>query len=349
MDSTRKDIRKLILYCWKRKLSTEDAAKEINSAFEGETTTQRTCRRWYQKFNAEEFDCNDSARGGRPSFDLDDSIEQMILDNKHASSRLLAEELDVHHSTICDHLNRMGKRYLSNVWIPHLLSEENKNCRVQIAQELLTKFRQCHFLQQLITADELWIYWEPSTNNGPRKSWRASGDSPAVDVRRTLTNKKNLAIIFWDSKGILLFRVLPRGVTMTAKLYCELLDELKIQIQLLRRRELQNPSHNMHFLHDNAPPHRAAITAAKLDEINLPTLRHPPYSPDLSPSDYFLFSSLKSSFKGQKFQNTIEIETAFRVWQTSKTEDFFQKGINMLPARWEKCVEHNGNYFEHEK
>jgi len=34
----------------------------------------------------------------------------------------------------------------------------------------------------------------------------------------------------------------------------------------------------------------------------------PPYSPDLAPADFFLFSKLKSSLKGRRFQKVEEIE-----------------------------------------
>ncbi|CAG9788406.1 unnamed protein product [Diatraea saccharalis] len=43
------------------------------------------------------------------------------------------------------------------------------------------------------------------------------------------------------------------------------------------------------LLHDNARPHTAQQTATKLEELQLECLRHPPYSPDLAPTDYHFF------------------------------------------------------------
>jgi transposase len=48
------------------------------------------------------------------------------------------------------------------------------------------------------------------------------------------------------------------------------------------------------FLHDNAPPHTAARTRALLEHFNWELFDHPPYSPDLAPSDYHLFTYLKN-------------------------------------------------------
>jgi len=49
------------------------------------------------------------------------------------------------------------------------------------------------------------------------------------------------------------------------------------------------------FLHDNAPAHRALATQKKLAYLGFQCLDHPPYSPDLAPSDYHQFPGLKKS------------------------------------------------------
>jgi len=49
------------------------------------------------------------------------------------------------------------------------------------------------------------------------------------------------------------------------------------------------------FLHENAPSHRALATEKKLAYLGFQCLYHPPYSPDLAPSDYHLFPGLKKN------------------------------------------------------
>ena len=58
------------------------------------------------------------------------------------------------------------------------------------------------------------------------------------------------------------------------------------------------------FLHDNAPTHRALATQKKLTYLGFQTLEHLPYSPDLAPSVYHLFSGLKKQLKGRHFRPT---------------------------------------------
>jgi transposase len=69
------------------------------------------------------------------------------------------------------------------------------------------------------------------------------------------------------------------------------------------------------------------------------TLYHPPYSPDLSPPDYFLFPKLKITLKGLQFADELK---------NVKKEEFsaaFQK----LYDRAKACIYVNGAYFEQKK
>ena len=61
------------------------------------------------------------------------------------------------------------------------------------------------------------------------------------------------------------------------------------------------------FLRDNAPAHRALATQKKLAYPGFQCLDHPPYSPDLAPSDYHLFSGLKKQLNGRHFSSDAEV------------------------------------------
>jgi transposase len=61
------------------------------------------------------------------------------------------------------------------------------------------------------------------------------------------------------------------------------------------------------LLHDNARPHTAAHTWALLQHFNWELFDHPPYSNDLAPSDYHLFTYLKNWLWSQRFNNNEEL------------------------------------------
>ena len=104
---------------------------------------------------------------------------------------------------------------------------------------------------------------------------------------------------------------------------------------------------NIHYLHDNAKPHVAAQSLKKLNELGLTILPHPPYSPDLAPSDFYLFSPMKSVLQGHTYCNEKDVMKVIEDWFREKPESFFADGIKKLPERWRRCVAHNGEYFEH--
>jgi len=66
------------------------------------------------------------------------------------------------------------------------------------------------------------------------------------------------------------------------------------------------------FLHDNAPAHWALAAWKKLAYLGFQCLDHPPYSPDLAPSDYHLFPGLKKQLKGHLFLSKAEVIAASR-------------------------------------
>jgi histone-lysine N-methyltransferase SETMAR len=342
----RTDVRKIINYCFLRRLSPMDALKEICATYGSDFVSLSTVKRWYRKFKSGEENFEDAQRSGRPSKSLDDKIEEQLAINKRATTREIAQEIGESHETVWRHLLKMGKRFLENVWVAHKLSESNKQSRVEICSRLLEMLSKNNFLNQMITVDEIWIYWE-NTGTFNNKSWRGAADDPLTSPCRTLTTNKHMATIFWDAKGLLLMDVLPRNQTINAAYYCEQLQKLTAAIQNKRRRLISTGYHNVHFHQDNATPHTAIITRAKLTSLGFTLVPHPPYSPDLAPSDFYLFSPLKRHLSGKCFENEAEISAELEEWFARKPTDFFREGIHKLPDRWRRCIVNGGNYFQH--
>ena len=74
---------------------------------------------------------------------------------------------------------------------------------------------------------------------------------------------------------------------------------------------------------------------------------HPPYSPDLAPSDYYLFQSLQNFLNGKTF-NDDEAEKSHLVqFFADKDQKFYERGIANLPERWQNVIEQNGKYIIH--
>jgi hypothetical protein len=97
------------------------------------------------------------------------------------------------------------------------------------------------------------------------------------------------------------------------------------------------------LLHDNVRPHSAARTRALLEHSNWELSDHPPYSPDLAPSDYHLFIYLKNWLGSQLFNN--ELMEGVKMWLSSQAADFLDTGIQkLLPLC--KRLNSDGDYVE---
>ena len=65
----------------------------------------------------------------------------------------------------------------------------------------------------------------------------------------------------------------------------------------------------MSLIHDNAPAHQSVFVEGFLAKSNVTTLEHSRNSPDLVPSDFYLFPTMKSAFKGWSFYDATDIIT----------------------------------------
>ena len=72
----------------------------------------------------------------------------------------------------------------------------------------------------------------------------------------------------------------------------------------------------------------------------------PPYSPDLSPCDYFLFPKLKTAIKGAFYDVVPTIQSAVTQVLKNIPKTEFKKSMDKFVDRSKRCIESNGTYFE---
>jgi len=86
---------------------------------------------------------------------------QALLDiNSTQTEKKLSEQFGVTQQAISIRLHTMGKVQKEGRWVPHELSEDNKNRQRDTALILLSKFRKKDFLYKRITGDEKWILYD---------------------------------------------------------------------------------------------------------------------------------------------------------------------------------------------
>ncbi|GBP43562.1 Mariner Mos1 transposase [Eumeta japonica] len=100
------------------------------------------------------------------------------------------------------------------------------------------------------------------------------------------------------------------------------------------------------FLPDNASVHTARVSRQALKDTGFSEIDHPPYSPDLAPSDYFLFSNLKKELRGRRFVDDNQMKMAVESHFDCKEKEYFLGGLKALYTRCEKCISLDGDYIE---
>jgi len=84
------------------------------------------------------------------------------------------------------------------------------------------------------------------------------------------------------------------------------------------------------YHHDNVPSHTSLKAMAKLDQLRFELVAHPPYSPDLVSSDYYLFPNLKRWLEGKRFTSNEEV--------IAETEAYFEGfGTFRTTEKTSKC------------
>ena len=82
---------------------------------------------------------------------------------------------------------------------------------------------------------------------------------------------------------------------------------------------------------------------------NVTTFYNPPYSPDLSPPDYFLFPKLKIKLKGIHFADVVKIQEAITDELNKVQKEEFSAAFQKSYDRAKACIYANGAYFEFKK
>jgi histone-lysine N-methyltransferase SETMAR len=83
-----------------------------------------------------------------------------------------------------------------------------------------------------------------------------------------------------------------------------------------------------------------------LRDLRYELLEHPPYSPDLAPSDFYLFPKLKLFLGGQLFSSNQEAIAAVERYFAYLIKNHYRDGIMELEHRWNKCISLKGDYVE---
>lgn len=344
------EVRGVIRFLLAKKHTAAEIHRQICEIYGPNIMSDSKVRLWCRLFKEGRTNVHDDKRSGRPSVVTDDLVEKVnakVRENRRFTiSEISIQFPEVSRALIHEIVTeKLGYKKLCARWVPKMLTDVHKQRRVEAGRNFLQRFENEgeEFFSHLVTGDETWISYTNVESKQKSMQWRHSSSPKAKKFKQAPSVRKMMATVFWDQKGVLLVEFLERGATINADMYCKTLMKLRRAIQNKRRGML---SSGIVFLHDNARPHTARSTVHLIEKFGWDVFDHPPYSPDLAPSDYHLFLLLKQWLQSQRFENDDELMTGVTNWLKSLAADFFDAGLKKLVQRYKKCVEVGGDYVE---
>lgn len=172
-------------------------------------------------------------------------------------------------------------------------------------------------------------------------------EPPDTEKRVAERVQKAESVMVWaaiSARGKTPLHFVDQGVKINRQVYADMIRE-----HLLPYAEQDFEGENWCFQQDSAPAHKANDTQAMLEE-KCPDFitrdQWPPYSPDLNPLDYSVWSILESKACEKPHSNVASLKRALeKAWDEISVE-MLAKIVDNFPKRLKKCVDANGGHFE---
>ena len=136
-----------------------------------------------------------------------------------------------------------------------------------------------------------------------------------------ISTRKEWQLCFGTCRASFYCDCCPR-VSVNAEFYSDVLTDLRRPLREKRRGKLTT---GVLLQHDKARAHTAEFVQNTAVKLGFELLPHPPYSPDLAPSDYWLFPQMTRQTAGERFENIQGLSGTLGRWAGAQTEEWFAK------------------------
>lgn len=328
-----RDMRQLVIGMYLDNRKKKAIARELNMP----PSTVRYIIKKYEQHGM----VGNLPRMGRPVL-ATDRLRRLVVRQVLADRRLSAD-------TVADQLREFHALIVSPSTVRNILHDAKLNGRAARKKPRISKTNKKKRLEYAKTHvdwdEEVWrtvVFTDESKYNlhesdGRIYVWRRVGEEFKENCLVTTykSGDKGFMVwgaIGWNGVGPLIFCT----QNITAAYYIEILEEALPECMVAL-----DLGENTKLLQDNAPAHKAKKTMAYLDEIGLPTLPHPPQSPDLNPIEHvwdYVGREVNKIDPQTRDELKIAIETA---WYATPV-DFVQNLILSMPRRLQAVIESKG-------
>ncbi len=191
--------------------------RELRQAYGQENTMSKgQIHLWFHRFNADPTSpVTDKPWPGKPCMrhTKQDKVLDLLEEDRRITLHQVAAGAQI-STTTAHRILRKDLQYskIAPKMVPHMLTEEQKNCRRSIAEQNLAKIRSDPaFFTKLVTTDESWVFqWVSPVEPRPLKALRA------------WSTTKTMLVLFFDNEGVVHMEFKDEG-TITTEVYLNIL------------------------------------------------------------------------------------------------------------------------------
>jgi hypothetical protein len=247
----------------------------------------------------------------------------------------------VSYLTVLEHLHMsISFKSFHFHWVPHLLTDDGGHKRKEYATAILPFLHAVEHdgRHRLVTGDESWFFFETSS----RRMWTLSRDDMVTKPKSQIQSKKFMFTIIWNPTGFYVVDRLPNDTKMNSvDFVTNIFPPLEKAIFPPGRAPHQQRL-AIHF--ENCSVHTRRASREWLEEHDILRMPQPPYSPVLSPSDFYLFPTMKEKLERTKVADKDQFFESLQAIE----RDIDQAELNTVFQAWVQRIqevnEGNGDY-----
>lgn len=295
-------------------------------AFSDKGPSKATIYHWFNEFKRGRLSLTDEKRSGRPVTAVTEenvlAVKILIQENRRITYEEIQQTLHIGSGSVHEilHVHLRVRRIVSR-WVPHNLAEAQKQARAEWCHDMMIKFDagSSRRIYDIVTGDESWIYQYDPETKCQSTVWLFQNEPTPTKVKRSRSAGKILIASYFTLSGYLVSISLRNQSSINAEWYTtKCLPEV---FEAVSNKRPKTGLRGLLLHHDNAPAHSALKTRLFLDSTPVKLLGHPPYSPDLAPCDFFLFTKIKNLLKGTQFSSPEDALAAFERAVEEVSED----------------------------
>lgn len=190
----RVEQRYCIKFCHKLGDSQSETIRKIQQVFGDDAMGVTQIKEWFNRFKNGRTSVESEQRSGRPQTARNaavvERVKNLVRGDRRLTLREIAEEVVISKDSAHEILRAdLNMRRVAAKFVPKLLSAEQKELRVEVAQDLLdTTSTDPEFLNTVITGDESWVYGYDPETKAQSSQWKHP-ESPRPKKARQVRSK----------------------------------------------------------------------------------------------------------------------------------------------------------------